>query len=97
MTARGIAALRDHQIEGLRSHVLDVGAGGVEVRVVRDHVLRLSKDREKTKEAARDYALLLLGVFRTCEPAFEPMKVPLVGSMNETFMIPIDSGFQFSR
>jgi hypothetical protein len=44
---RRVAALGDDQVDRLGAGELDVGAGGVEVGVVRDHLARPADDREQ--------------------------------------------------
>jgi hypothetical protein len=47
MDRRGRSSLRDHQVDRLCTAELDVGAGGVEVRVRRDDLARTADDAEQ--------------------------------------------------
>ena len=44
---RGVAALRDHEVDRLGAGELDVGPGRVEMGVVRNHATRAAEDAEQ--------------------------------------------------
>ena len=74
----GLTALGDEQIDGLGAHELDVGAGGVEVRIVGNDVALLAGDAKEdalggTSLMGGDYVLVaadvLDGIAKTIEAA----------------------------